>query len=53
VTKDGRKVEVKIGDNMGDPVFSIPDLLPHLSIDHLEFGSSHRRIIDSPEGSRS
>ncbi|MCL5680776.1 MAG: aminopeptidase [Candidatus Thermoplasmatota archaeon] len=31
VTKDGRKVEVKIGDNMGDPVFSIPDLLPHLS----------------------
>jgi aspartyl aminopeptidase len=28
---DGRKVDIAIGDGDGDPVFSIPDLLPHLS----------------------
>ena len=28
---DGRKVDISIGDGDSDPVFSIPDLLPHLS----------------------
>lgn len=30
-TRDGRKVEVRIGDKPGDPVFCITDLLPHLA----------------------
>ena len=30
VLKDGRKVEITIGENDSDPVFTIPDLLPHL-----------------------
>ncbi len=30
-TKEGKRIEVKIGDNPGDPVFVIPDLLPHLA----------------------
>ena len=33
VKKDGSVVTVKIGDNEGDPVFYITDLLPHLSQD--------------------
>jgi aspartyl aminopeptidase len=31
VLKDGTKVNISIGDNEGDPVFTIPDILPHLS----------------------
>lgn len=31
VLKDGRKVDVKVGENDNDPVFYITDLLPHLS----------------------
>ncbi|UCB45611.1 MAG: aminopeptidase [Spirochaetota bacterium] len=31
VTKDNKTVEIEIGLNDGDPVFIIPDLLPHLS----------------------
>ncbi len=30
VLKDGRKVEITIGEDDSDPVFTIPDLLPHL-----------------------
>ena len=30
-TKDGKRVNIRIGDNPGDPVFVIPDLLPHLA----------------------
>ncbi len=29
--KDGKKIKLKIGENDNDPVFSIPDVLPHLS----------------------
>ena len=29
--KDGKKVTFSIGENDSDPVFSVPDLLPHLS----------------------
>jgi len=31
VKKDGKKVLFDIGEKPGDPVFSVPDLLPHLS----------------------
>ncbi len=31
VKQDGRVVELNIGDNPGDPVFTIEDLLPHLA----------------------
>lgn len=30
-TRDGKKVNVRIGDRPGDPVFCITDLLPHLA----------------------
>ncbi len=30
-TKDGKRINIRIGDNPGDPVFVIPDLLPHLA----------------------
>lgn len=30
ITKDGKKIEVSIGEDAEDPVFTIPDLLPHL-----------------------
>ncbi|MCX8173518.1 MAG: aminopeptidase [Thermoplasmata archaeon] len=30
-TKDGKKVSIEIGEKAGDPVFIIPDLLPHLA----------------------
>jgi len=30
-TKNNKKIEIKIGDKEKDPVFVIPDLLPHLS----------------------
>ncbi len=29
--KDGKKVTFSIGENEADPVFSVPDILPHLS----------------------
>lgn len=31
ITKDGKKHEVNIGSEDGDPVFTVTDLLPHLS----------------------
>ncbi len=30
-TKSGKKIELKVGEDPGDPVFVIPDLLPHLA----------------------
>ena len=33
VKKDGKKIEVALGDKPGDPVFMISDLLPHLAHD--------------------
>lgn len=33
VRRDGSKVEIAIGDNPGDPVFTITDILPHLDRD--------------------
>jgi len=31
VKKDGKKIDFNIGEDPEDPVFSVPDLLPHLS----------------------
>ena len=31
IKKDGTKIDLKIGDNENDPVFTITDLLPHLA----------------------
>ncbi len=36
VRQDGSRVEVKIGEAPDDPVFTITDLLPHLSKDQME-----------------
>ncbi len=36
VKKDGLKVRVAIGDDPGDPVFTVTDLLPHLAKDQME-----------------
>jgi aspartyl aminopeptidase len=33
VRKDGTKVQISIGDNEGDPIFMISDILPHLGKD--------------------
>jgi aspartyl aminopeptidase len=33
VKKDGKKITFSLGENEKDPVFSVPDLLPHLSQD--------------------
>lgn len=35
IRKDGSKVEVNIGENEGDPVFTVTDLLPHLAQDQM------------------
>jgi aspartyl aminopeptidase len=31
LTKNGKRVDITIGEDESDPVFVIPDLLPHLS----------------------
>jgi aspartyl aminopeptidase len=31
IKKDGKKVKFTLGENETDPIFSVPDLLPHLS----------------------
>lgn len=36
LTKDGGRVEVRIGDKPGDPVLCITDLLPHLATDQMQ-----------------
>ena len=33
VKKDGKKLDLSIGENERDPIFSVPDILPHLSYD--------------------
>ena len=35
ILRDGTKVSVKVGDDAGDPVFYINDLLPHLGADQM------------------
>ncbi|MBR9677663.1 aminopeptidase [Candidatus Woesearchaeota archaeon] len=36
ITKNGKKIELSIGENDTEPVFMIPDLLPHLAKKQLE-----------------
>lgn len=36
IKKDGTAVEVNIGENEGDPVFTVTDLLPHLAQEQME-----------------
>ena len=33
VKKNGKKIDIAVGDNPGDPVFMISDILPHLGYD--------------------
>ena len=39
-TRDGKRVEISVGDKPGDPMFTITDLLPHLSADQMKKGAS-------------
>ena len=36
INEDGKKITVKIGEETGDPVFTITDLLPHLAKEQME-----------------
>ncbi|MCL1818440.1 MAG: aminopeptidase [Spirochaetaceae bacterium] len=36
ITKDGRAVNIRVGEEEGEPVFTITDLLPHLAQDQME-----------------
>lgn len=36
ITEDGKKIDVCIGENESDPVFTINDLLPHLAQDQMQ-----------------
>ncbi len=46
-TKKGKQVSIHIGDKMGDPVFIIPDLLPHLAQNQMERKAN--KIIEGEE----
>lgn len=35
ILKDGRKIEIKVGEDENDPVFYINDLLPHLAAEQM------------------
>ncbi len=45
-TKSGKKVEIKIGEAPDDPVFVIPDLLPHLA----RKAQGDRKLFDGIRG---
>jgi aspartyl aminopeptidase len=45
VSEDGKKTTVKIGEESGDPVFTITDLLPHLAKDQMQ-----KKASDAVEG---
>ena len=36
VKPNGEKIEISIGDNDDDPIFTITDLLPHLAVDQMD-----------------
>ena len=36
VKANGEKIEVKIGEDEADPIFTITDLLPHLAVDQMQ-----------------
>lgn len=45
VKKDGRIINVQIGEKADDPVFTISDLLPHLAKDQME-----KKMVDAISG---
>ena len=47
VLKDGTKVEIKVGEDAGDPVFYIDDLLPHLGAEQMAKGGA--KIIEGEQ----
>lgn len=47
VLKDGTKVEISVGEEAGDPVFCITDLLPHLGRDQMSGAAA--KIIEGEQ----
>ncbi len=47
VLKDGKKVEIRVGEREGDPVFYINDLLPHLGQEQM--GGKASAVIDGEQ----
>ena len=47
VLKDGRSVEIRVGEDMGDPVFCIDDLLPHLGREQMSAGAA--KVIEGEQ----
>ena len=47
ILKDGTKVEIKVGEDAGDPVFYIDDLLPHLGAEQMAKGGA--KIIEGEQ----
>ena len=45
VKPNGEKIEVNIGENESDPIFTITDLLPHLAMDQME-----KKLINGIDG---
>jgi len=48
VKKDGTKIKINIGKNPNDPVFCIPDLLPHL-MNNVQSKRNAREVIKGEE----
>ncbi len=46
-TKKGKKVEISIGDQEGEPAFIIPDLLPHLGRDQM--AKDAKKVIEGED----
>ena len=47
VLKNGKKIEISVGEAAGDPVFYIDDLLPHLGADQMAKGAG--KIIEGEQ----
>lgn len=47
ILKDGKKVEIKVGEDESDPVFYINDLLPHLGAEQMAKGGA--KIIEGEQ----
>ena len=45
ISEDGKKTEIRIGEEPGDPVFTITDLLPHLAKEQMQ-----KKAIEVVEG---
>lgn len=46
-TKQGKKIEIEIGNKKDDPVFIIPDLLPHLAHDQME--KNAKKVVEGED----